>query len=73
MNFPAFPIPEEDTSNAANLVRKMDTEAKEQGLSSWMELAAKRSPEMADIMTRIIEGELSAIKTAQAQKSPELS
>ncbi|HMH70156.1 MAG TPA: hypothetical protein VK502_02060 [Candidatus Saccharimonadales bacterium] len=61
MSFPIIPLPEDNNSKPAQFFRKMDTEAKEQGMSGWFELIAKQSPEMADIFGRIVEGELAAI------------
>lgn len=62
MNLPAIPIPEDDKSNSANLLRKVDAEAKEQGKSGWMELMGEQSPDMADIFKRMIEAEFAAKK-----------
>lgn len=62
MNLPTFPIPEDDKSNVANLLRKLNTEAKEQGKSGWLELMIEQSPEMADIFRRMVGAEIAAKK-----------
>jgi hypothetical protein len=38
----------------------MDAEAKDQGKSGWLELMVEQSPEMADILKRMIQAELAA-------------
>lgn len=63
MSLPTFPIPENDKSNTANLLRKLDTEAKKQGKSGWLELMIEQSPEMADIFRRMVGAEISAKKS----------
>ncbi len=72
MSLPTFPIPADDKSNTANLLRKLDTEAKEQGKSGWLELMVEQSPEMADIFRRMVGAEIAAKKhdtTGQAMSS----
>lgn len=68
MSFPIIPFPEDNNSKPAQFFRKMDTEAKEQGMSGWFELMAKQSPEMADIFARIVEGELATIRKEREAK-----
>lgn len=63
MSLPTFPIPEDDKSNTANLLRKLDTEAKEQGKSGWLELMIEQSPDMADIFRRMVGAEIAAQKS----------
>lgn len=70
MNLPTFPIPEDDKSNTANLLRKLDAEAKAQGKSGWLELMIEQSPDMADIFRRMVGGEIAARKNkAQTPES----
>jgi hypothetical protein len=68
MSFPIIPLPADDNSKPAQFFHKMDTEAKEQGMSGWFELMAKQSPEMADIFARIAEAELAAIRKEREAK-----
>lgn len=44
------------------LLKKLDEQAKAQGLDSGLLLMAKQSPAMADIMSRMIDAELSNVK-----------
>lgn len=60
MSLPTIPIPTNDNSKTADMLRKMDAEAKEQGKSGWLELMIEQSPDMADIFRRMIEGEIAA-------------
>lgn len=70
MSLPTFPIPEDDKSNTANLLRKLDTEAKAQCKSGWLELMIEQSPDMADIFRRMVGGEIAARKNkAQTPES----
>lgn len=62
MSLPSIPIPADDKSNTANLLRKLDTDAKDQGKSGWLELMIEQSPDMADIFQRIVKSELAAKK-----------
>ena len=62
MSLPTFPISADDKSNTANLLRKLDTEAKEQGKSGWLELMIEQSPDMADIFARMVKSEITAKK-----------
>lgn len=68
MSFPIIPLPEDTSSNAAQFFHKMDTDAKEQGMSGWFELMAKQSPEMADIFARMVKGELATIRKEHEAK-----
>lgn len=62
MSLPLIPIPADDKSNTASLLRKMDTEAVERGKSGWLELMIEQSPDMADIFKRMVKSELAAKK-----------
>ena len=62
MSLPSIPIPADDKSNTANLLRKLDTDAKDQGKSGWLELMIEQSPDMADIFQRMVKSELAAKK-----------
>ena len=72
MSLPTIPIPENDKSKPAQLLRKIDAEAKEQGKSGWLELMVEQSPEMADIFKRMIESELAAKKDGRKMAGCEL-
>ena len=69
MSLPTIPIPENDKSKQAQLLRKIDAEAKEQGKSGWLELMVEQSPEMADILQRMVGAELKALKEREAATS----
>lgn len=71
MSLPTIPIPTNDKSKTAEMLRKMDAEAKEQGKSGWLELMVEQSPDMADIFSRMIGAELAAIK--REREATELS
>jgi hypothetical protein len=60
MSLPTFLIPANDKSNTANLLRKLDDQAKEQGKSGWLELMIEQSPDMADIFKRMLGAEIAA-------------
>lgn len=63
MSLPILPIPADDKSKSANLLRKLDAEAKEQGKSGWLELMIEQSPDMADVLSRIVGAEIAARKS----------
>jgi hypothetical protein len=68
MSLPTIPIPTDDKSKTAEMLRKIDAEAKEQDKSGWLELMIEQSPDMADIFKRMIEAELAAKK--EGRKMP---
>lgn len=72
MSLPTIPIPTNDKSKSAELLRKIDAEAKEQGKSGWLELMVEQSPEMADIFKRMVGAELAAIKKGYKKPGCEL-
>jgi hypothetical protein len=45
----------------AKLFKELDEQAKSEGLDSGLLLMAKQDPAMADIMSRMIDAELSAV------------
>jgi hypothetical protein len=51
-----------DHHTTTELLKKLDEQAKAQGLDSGLLLMAKQSPAMADIMSRMIDAELSNVK-----------
>jgi hypothetical protein len=71
MSLSTIPIPTNDKSKTAEMLRKMDAEAKEQGKSGWLELMVEQSPDMADIFSSMIGAELAAIK--REREATELS
>lgn len=72
MSLPTIPIPTNDKSKTAEMLRKMDAEAKEQGRSGWLELMVEQSPDMADIFKRMIEAEVAAKKEGRKMPGCEL-
>ena len=72
MSLPTIPIPTNDKSKTAEMLRKIDTEAKEQGKSGWLELMVEQSPEMADIFRRMVESELAAKRAGLKRDDCEL-
>lgn len=44
-------------SDVRDFIAKMDEEAKNENLPSWMHLMAKQDPAIADIMARMIKAE----------------
>jgi hypothetical protein len=72
MSLPTIPIPTNDKSKTADMLRKIDAEAKEQGKSGWLELMVEQSPDMADIFRRMIEAEIAAKKAGHKKPGCEL-
>ncbi|HEX7963947.1 MAG TPA: hypothetical protein VF466_05165 [Candidatus Saccharimonadales bacterium] len=72
MSLPTMPIPTNDKSKTATMLRKMDAEAKEQGKSGWLELMVEQSPDMADIFKRMVEAEIAAKKEGHKKPGCEL-
>lgn len=64
MSFPVIPLPKAENKNdeeMAEFIQKLDDDAKQQGLSSWLELLAQ-DPGMRDIISRMMKAETSALK-----------